>query len=361
MNVPLPPASRRICVALDIEGFSGRGNVNHLAMQARLREIAGRGVGHAGVRWKDVEVEEKGDGLLLEMPPGVDEPRVIPALVHGCGLAVRSANATAPGVQRMRLRMALTQGIRHVGATGRVGDAVIAACRLVDCTELRVAFAGYPDRDLGLIVADDLFRDVIAHGYPGLDPDGFIPVEVLIPAKRFAEPAWVLIPEPPTGTLLDIPTGDSAAWAAAASAVGVALGGIAGGLAEIGLREAVGGSPAATHPATAHTPVTHTPNVHALAGQPGGATDHPTGSAPPAEPPQSFPVAPVHAAEPVVLVEPVVQLEPVIQVEPVVHVEPLVIAEAMPLAEYVDGNEPGRDPDADQWPEPGHFDHPHFL
>lgn len=230
----LPPASRRLCTVVDVEKYSGRGNVSQLAVQRNLREIAEAAVGHAGLPWRTVEVEDKGDGLLLQLPADIDEPRVIPALVTGFSLGLRHANTHSPASQRIRLRMALTQGIRHIGPTGRVGDAVIAACRLADCAELRAAFAPYGDRDLGLIVADDLFRDVIAHGYPGLAPAAFTMVKVRIPEKGFEELAWTFVPEPASGTLRPAPKGAGLARAAASAGTAVA-GALGGGLIEAGL------------------------------------------------------------------------------------------------------------------------------
>lgn len=231
----LPSASRRICVVVDIERFSRRGNVQRLAMQRTLRGIAASGISHARLYWSDIEKEDKGDGLLMQLPPDVDEPRVIPALVTGLCLAIRIANMRAPDSERIRLRVALTQGIRHVGATGRVGDAVISACRLVDCAELRAAFAAYPNRDVAVIVADDLYRDVIAHGYPGLDPAAFTMVKVRVPEKGFEQEAWTCIPGPVTGRPRPARR-DSRAVRSAATAAGIAAGGaLAGGLIEAGL------------------------------------------------------------------------------------------------------------------------------
>jgi hypothetical protein len=246
----LPPASRRVCVVLDIEKFSGRGNVSQLAMQRSLREIAIRAAGHARLHWRDIEVEEKGDGLLMQLPADADEPRVLPALVNGHCLAVRAVNLLAPGPRRIRLRMALTQGIRHVGATGRVGDAVIAACRLVDCRELRAALAAHPSRDLGLIVADDLYRDVIAHGYSGLDPAAFAEVKVRIPDKGFEQTAWTCVPDPVSGRLLPPPRDLRAARAAAAAAGIAGVGAVGGGLIETAVHQHA--DPAHADPAHEH-------------------------------------------------------------------------------------------------------------
>jgi hypothetical protein len=231
----LPAAERRVCVVLDIEKYSSRFNPDHLAMQRQLLTIAERAIGHAQVRWAEVEREGKGDGLLMELPPGINEPQAIAGVINGMKLALSESNLRAQSSRRMRLRMALTQGIRHPGETGAVGDATIAACRLVDSKELRAAMAGYSSsaRSLGVIVADDLYRDVVAHGYPGLDPAEFTEVQVEIADKGFAAKAWTYVPEPSPGRLLAAPSPrlrDSAAANAARRAAapfgGVILGGI---------------------------------------------------------------------------------------------------------------------------------------
>jgi hypothetical protein len=170
-------------------------------MQRQLRKVAENAIGHAGVRWAKVEPENKGDGLLLLLPPGVDEPRVIPALVNGLCLALQQANRRALSSRRMRLRMALTQGIRHPGMTGAVGEAVIAAFRLVDSPAVRGALDMHPDRSLAVIVSDDLYNDVVAQKYPGLDPAEFASVKAEVTEKGFAAKAWTHVPVPGDGQL----------------------------------------------------------------------------------------------------------------------------------------------------------------
>jgi hypothetical protein len=192
-------------MVLDIEKYSTRSNSDHLAMQPQLRKITEATLSHAQVPWAKVEVQNRGDGLLLELPPGIDEPRVIPRLVNGLCQALHQANRRTLSSRQMRLRMALAQGIRHPGPTGAIGEALIAACRLVDCAAIRDALGRRPERGLGLIVSDDLYHDVIAQRYPGLDPAEFTAVQAEVEAKDFTAKAWVHVPVPGDEHLLAAP------------------------------------------------------------------------------------------------------------------------------------------------------------
>lgn len=236
---PMPHAQRRVCLVIDIEKYSSRLNSDHLAMQPQLRKVAEAAAGHAGVRWAEVDVQNQGDGLLLQLPCAIDEPRVLPRLVNGLCLALQQSNEQAMSFRRMRLRAALTEGIQHPGETGAIGESLIDACRLVDSPAARLALEARPDRSLVVIVADNLYRDVIAQKYPGLDPAAFTPVVAEIKEKNFKAAAWVHVPEPGGGELAELDrlespalldrAGQVARGAVVPGAVGIA-GGMIGGV-----------------------------------------------------------------------------------------------------------------------------------
>jgi hypothetical protein len=198
---PANQAARRICVVFDVEKYSARTSADHLAMQPQLQRVTERATEHAGLRWRQMEVEKKGDGLLLQLPPGIDESRVLPRLVNGFCSALRQSNLRALSSRRLRVRMALTQGIQHPGPIGAIGESLIVASRLVDSPPARSLLDSRPDASLIVIVSDDLYRDVIAQNYPGLNPGEFTQVRAVIEAKSFEADAWVCVPVPSDGTL----------------------------------------------------------------------------------------------------------------------------------------------------------------
>ncbi len=179
----------RLCLAADIERYSRFTNVEAARAQARFLEVLGQAQRHAGLT--ELDAEHSGDGRFVVLPPGLDESVVIPNLVVGLSIALRHLNTDLNAHARLRLRVAMDRGLLAPDVNGWVGNAAITVHRLLDSAPLRTALAEEPAVDFALIVADTLYRDVIAHGYPGLPPELFQETTIDIPAKHFAEQAWI--------------------------------------------------------------------------------------------------------------------------------------------------------------------------
>ncbi|WP_405147327.1 hypothetical protein OG589_07300 [Sphaerisporangium sp. NBC_01403] len=190
-----PAAIRRLCVAVDVQSYSLRDNRRQLGVQAGLKRVLDRALARAGLSPAAVPRQDRGDGQLVLLPAGVDEARVIALLLREVGAGLAEINKTLVPDDRIRLRLALAQGIIHEAATGYVGKAVVDACRLVDSRDLRAALAEHDDRDLAVAVTDDLFHDVLVHGYAGLAAGDFRRVGVELADKGFSAFVWVAVPE----------------------------------------------------------------------------------------------------------------------------------------------------------------------
>jgi hypothetical protein len=186
-------AIRRLCLVVDVEGYSVHPNPVQHTLQSRLSDVLRAVLSSAGVPARRTDRQDRGDGQLLVLPAGVDEARVVPGLVRGLveRLDEDGTAAARQGAPPLRLRGALTQGVVQMAATGYVGRAVVAASRLVDAAEVRDELRRTPQAVLCLAVADDLYQDVVVHGYGGLTAAGFRAVRVQVPAKRFDALAWV--------------------------------------------------------------------------------------------------------------------------------------------------------------------------
>lgn len=188
-----PAAVRRLCLAVDVQGYSGRDNRGQLAVQSRLKRLLDRALSRTGVSPAAALRQDRGDGQLVLLPAGVDEAHVISTLLRELGVGLADGNTA--GGDRLRVRVALAQGVVHEAATGYVGKAVVDACRLVDAPPLRSVLTGTPGADLVVAVTGDLFQDVVANGYAGLSPEDFTQVPVELPDKAFSADMWVAVPE----------------------------------------------------------------------------------------------------------------------------------------------------------------------
>jgi hypothetical protein len=184
-------AVRRLCVAVDLEGFSTLSpNVQALA-QRRLRQLLHRAWRECGVRPHRVW---QGDGEVALAPRGVDESRLVSTFSRAVRVALRRVNRE-PGPCRMRLRVGIHTGVAAASRAGLVGAGVVRACRLVNSAPLRAALVDNPRADVALIVSQALYEDVICaeeHEFTAAD---FVPVRVVIGEKSFSADAWVHVPD----------------------------------------------------------------------------------------------------------------------------------------------------------------------
>jgi len=192
----MPEGIRKLCVAYDVEHYSGRGTRREYATQERLAEVLDFAFREAGLAPAAYEVQEQGDGGIAFLATGgtVDEPRLIVHLLKALEIGLAELNADLVGPAQVRLRVGLHEGVVHRAPHGYVGPAVIEACRLRDADTVRGALAssGGP---LVVVAADSLYHDVLAHSYHGLQGTAFTEVQVNV--KNFAAKAWIYLPGAP--------------------------------------------------------------------------------------------------------------------------------------------------------------------
>jgi hypothetical protein len=166
-----PPVIRRLCFVVDLVGSSRRTHPEQYRDQARLRAAVDRALTAAGCERAACFQQDRGDGELLLLPPGLDESRAVPGLVLGLLDAVSADNA-AVGAP-IRVRGALAEGAVQASPTGYVGRAVVEACRLVDSPELKSELARAATGEVAFAVSGGLYDDVVRHNHGDLSAGGF--------------------------------------------------------------------------------------------------------------------------------------------------------------------------------------------
>ncbi|MFJ4982353.1 hypothetical protein ACIP9H_00950 [Streptomyces sp. NPDC088732] len=185
------PQQRRLCLVVDIEAYSGRPYTAQQRAQSKLAQALDHACERAGLSRRSCDLQDRGDGQLLLLPPGTDEGRAIPGLVLGLRDALFTLNARGTADETVRLRAALAQGSVQRAPLGFVAYSVELACRLLDSASLRSALAKAQGSDMALVVAADLYTDVFATGAGGVPTSAFRRVRIEIPEKRFSADAWV--------------------------------------------------------------------------------------------------------------------------------------------------------------------------
>lgn len=139
----------------------------------------------ADVPWTACHREDRGDGALIIIPPGIPTAQVADRVIRGlvAGLTPHNHRASAPF--RIQLRVAIDVGPVVSDSEGVCSDAVIRAARMLEAPALKQRL-GATSADLGFITSTFVYDAVIKN-----DPAGFEQVKVQVKEARLS--AWMCL------------------------------------------------------------------------------------------------------------------------------------------------------------------------
>jgi CRP-like cAMP-binding protein len=184
-------------VLTDVEGFSGyhRNEDDRKVVRRLLYEMTRGFLEGFGAF---CSLEDRGDGFLLVVPPGVPTSRVMERLLQDLPPRLRRHNHTYSTALQIRLRVAATVGPVTSDLMGVSGDAIISAARLVEAPVLKQSMlARRPN--LGVIASAFVYETAIRPAAGDMDFAGYEQVQVTVKESSF--PAWMKLidPEPARG------------------------------------------------------------------------------------------------------------------------------------------------------------------
>lgn len=147
-----------------------------------MYSLLDRAFSSIGVPWDECYHEDRGDGVLVTVPPTVSKSAFVdlPAtLLDG----LTEHNGRHPAEEQIRLRMALHAGEIQPDEHGLIGRALILAFRLLDSQVLRDATGV-----LGVIVSAWFYDEVVWH----VQPANYR--KVAVEAKEIRTTAWIWAP-----------------------------------------------------------------------------------------------------------------------------------------------------------------------
>jgi hypothetical protein len=201
--------TRCVLLSVDVENYSARTDVDQYAVQCALVAVLEDAAARAGfdrTRW---QVQGSGDGELAVLPADTAEKRVVDDIPQALADALVAHNNTAPRKLKLRLRVAVHQGLVRPTPGGYAGAGVVAVSRMVDCAPGRIALKACPDADLVILLSPLLYSDLVVQGHTRLSAEDFR--EVPVNAKTFRGTAWLHLPGQdvhgiPLGPALPAPT-----------------------------------------------------------------------------------------------------------------------------------------------------------
>jgi hypothetical protein len=145
----------------------------------------------SGIPLDDCYQEDRGDGVMIVVPPRHDLAELITSVIERLHAAVRRHNQMSNDAASLQLRVAVHFGECRSDDNGLVSTALNHAFRLLDATPLKEALQS-SGTGVALIVSQRVHDDVVKHGRGLVDPDAYRRVEVVV--KETVTTAWIRVP-----------------------------------------------------------------------------------------------------------------------------------------------------------------------
>jgi indole-3-glycerol phosphate synthase len=138
-TAPVTEPHPRLILMLDIDAFSAphRSDLHQMDLRDNMYKVLRQAVLDSEITWEGCFLEDRGDGLLVLLPPEQLADPVVSALPAHLTRILRRHNATRSSSAQLRMRMAIHSGEISHDEHGLSGSDVLLACRLVDSHALK--------------------------------------------------------------------------------------------------------------------------------------------------------------------------------------------------------------------------------
>lgn len=199
-RAPSPPANGQVCTlfAVDIAGFTGphRDDDIRLYLHEDLYRLLEKAFDGSGIPWAGCFHEDRGDGVLVVLPPAIACTGVIDPLPERLRSLIRWHNHVSSEAAGIQLRAAAHIGPVHHDGHGFVSSDIDFLFRLLEAQPLKRALTG-SGAELALIISGYVYHNVVCR-YPSLlSPDSFQLVRFQV--KHARAQAWTYLPGSPPG------------------------------------------------------------------------------------------------------------------------------------------------------------------
>lgn len=180
------------CIAVDAQAYGRNDDRRQSEIQNDLPRLLSRAARGAGLDRSQWHVQPKGDEELAVYPMDGTEPRLVDDFVRHLVWELADYNQTRIPTARMRLRLAVDNGLVELASNGFAGAAVVAVSRLLNSPHLYEALRENEQADLVVLLSDHVYRSTVGCGHTTLSPSDFR--EVAVQVKEYESAAWLRVP-----------------------------------------------------------------------------------------------------------------------------------------------------------------------
>ncbi|URN03151.1 NB-ARC domain-containing protein [Actinomadura madurae] len=180
-------------LTVDVAGFGrDRTETDQARVRAALYTMIRASFEAGGVPFDDCHVEDRGDGAIVVLPPGVPVARLLHPIVDDLCAEIRAHNRASSPSTSMQLRVAVHSGPVYQDEHGLLGAAVVHVFRLLDAREVKERLTG-SDASAILVVSDRVHEEVVAQGWGNVAPHAY--TAIMVGNKETTARAWVRLPD----------------------------------------------------------------------------------------------------------------------------------------------------------------------
>ncbi|PPK70407.1 hypothetical protein V5P93_000712 [Actinokineospora auranticolor] len=176
----------------DSESYSSRTDVDQHELQQVRVDVCEQAAGDAGLDRSGWDIQQGGDGELAVLPRNQLMTSVIDELPESLCDALTTHNSTARPAMRLRMRMAMHEGMVRPAAGGFAGTGVVTVSRMVASSVARQALIACPEANLVVLLSTTLYNEYVRQGHTAIPAERFRKVAVSV--KKFNEAAWLYVP-----------------------------------------------------------------------------------------------------------------------------------------------------------------------
>ena len=183
-----PVLSGQNCTVVytDVVGFADRRRTerDRLAIRHATAIMTMRALGPL---WESCSWADRGDGMLIVIPPGIPTAAVVSRLLSVLPGELSAHNAGSDLAARVQMRVAIEVGPLVTDSFGVSGDAIILAARMLEVPALKRAIAQGMS-PLGVITSAFVFDTVVRNCGDTLGAADYVSVQVKVKNSRIV--AW---------------------------------------------------------------------------------------------------------------------------------------------------------------------------
>jgi hypothetical protein len=179
--------------AVDIVGFNGlrRDDDIQIYLHESLYKMLRAAFDNSGVPWSSCVREDRGDGVIVIVPPMIPVGGLVGPIPERLRRLVRRHNRVSCDAARLQLRVAAHIGSVHNDGHGWVGRDVNLLCRLLDARSLKRMLA-QSGSEVAFITSGYVYENVICRRPSLVDPALFQPLSVRVKETRTRAWAYTL-------------------------------------------------------------------------------------------------------------------------------------------------------------------------